>query len=283
MPLEKMVCHTDAMSEGQPQNPTAKPSRDGILKRALAIIEYIAENGGSDAKAVSAGTGLPLPTTYRLLGELCAEDLLVHLKNEQTYALGYRLHKFGVRLHADLGLSKEIRRELSELHQRLGMATYLAIHRGMDFVIAHVCDSPAAPRLAPMSFGFRENPHASAFGKLGLAALDERSRKQVLTESGMPALTGRTITDLDSLLSELESIERDQIAWEHEEFQEGVSCVAVPFFSTNGVLLGSIATSAPTSAYEGMRTRIEHVLRSAASRVGRMYRLGPHFYRHVYQ
>lgn len=271
------------MSEGQRDNPTAKPRRAGTLKRALSIIEYIAENGGSDAKAVSAGTGIPLPSTYRLLAELCAEELLVHLKNEQTYALGYRLHKFGVRLHADLGLSREIRSELNELHTRLGMATYLAIHRGIEVVVAHVSESPAAPRLAPMQFGFRENPHASAFGKLGLASLDEASRKQVLAESGMPALTDRTITDAAALLSELKTIERDRIAWEHQEFQEGVSCAAVPFFSRNGDLLGSIAVSAPTAAFEGMRTRVEHVLRSAASRIGRMYRLGPNFFRHVSQ
>ena len=278
------LCETTAMNDlpaasGQHDNsPPPGTSRPGPLRRALKIIEFVAAHGGSNARTIADGTALPLPTVYRLLSELCEEEILVHLKNEKTFALGYRLHEFAVRLHDDLGLAPEIRREITNLHDRLGMASYLALHRGTDFVVVFVADSPRTPRLQPMGFGFRDNPHASAFGKLGLATMEVEDRRALLEHVGMTALTPRTITSLDDLEAELETIADAQIAWESEEFSTGIACAAAPLFAEDGRLLGSVAVSAPVARYSGQRTHVEHVLRSVAARVGRFYRLGPQFH-----
>lgn len=56
---------------------------------------------------------------------------------------------------------------------------------------------------------------ARGLREVGLTPLDEASRKQILTELGMPALTDRAITDVGSLLSGLKTIEHDRVIWEH--------------------------------------------------------------------
>ncbi|GAA2099575.1 MULTISPECIES: IclR family transcriptional regulator [Brevibacterium] len=263
----------DTAERPSPTADAQKASAPGTLQRAVAVIDAVAE-GSSTAREISAATGLPLPTVYRITRELCEVEYLVHLREESRFALGYQLHRLAVRLHEDLGLDPQVRREIANLHAQTGMASYLALHRGADFVLVHVVDSPQAPRLRPMRFGFRENPHATAFGKLGLAAACAGGREDALEALPLRPLTPHTLTDPRALAAELQTVAEAGLAWEREEFQSGTACVAASFSSASGTLLGSVAVSAPVTAYRGQERHVEHLVRSAASRAGRIYRLG---------
>lgn len=251
-------------------------ARESTLHRAISMLEFVAAAGSLSAKEIAEGTGLPVPTVYRLATELCELDYLIHLKREKRFALGYRLHQLAVGLHSDLGIAPEMKREIATLHASTRMAAYLAIHRGSDYVVVFVADSPVCPRIKPMTFGFRDCPHATAFGKLGLSEMTQVERNEALAKTGMPRLTKQTITNRVELDVELEKIRHAGVAWEHEEFQDGVTCAAVPMRSASGILLGSVAVSAPTDRYRGQIAHVEHLLRSTAAIAGRYYRLGAH-------
>lgn len=193
----------------------------GQIARALAVLEAVAEHGSSTARGIADATGIPLPTVYRIAQELIRADYLVHLRDEKRFALGYKLHRLAVGLHEHLGIPRAVREEVHALHRDLGMASYLAIHRGTDFVVVHVSDSPQAPRLSPLSFGFHESPHATAFGKAGLASLPIEEREAYLADGPLRAHTDRTLTDPEQLRRQLEEIAARGIAWEHQEFVPG--------------------------------------------------------------
>lgn len=248
--------------------------RASLIQRAVTVLEYVAESGGSAARDIASATDLPLPTVYRIAQELVQVGYLVHLREEKRFALGYKLHKLGARLHEDLGVPRELKQEIARLHADTKMAAYLAIHRGADFVVVFVADSPECPRLEPMEFGFHETPHATAFGKLGLSEYTPEQRRSYLEPHQPHRLTPSTITDPDRLDEALREIAAEGIAWEHEEFQVGTSCAAVPIRADDGLLIGSVAVSAPVAWYAGQRRHIEHRLRACASRAGRVYRLG---------
>lgn len=248
----------------------------GQIARALAVLEAVAEHGSSTARGIADATGIPLPTVYRIAQELLRADYLVHLRDEKRFALGYKLHRLAVGLHEHLGIPRAVREEVHALHRDLGMASYLAIHRGTDFVVVHVSDSPQAPRLSPLSFGFHESPHATAFGKAGLASLPIEEREAYLADGPLRAHTDRTLTDPEQLRRQLEEIAARGIAWEHQEFVPGTDCLAATIKADDGMLLGTVAVSAPVAAYAGRVRHIEDRLRACASRAGRAYRLGGH-------
>ncbi|WP_227488003.1 IclR family transcriptional regulator [Brachybacterium subflavum] len=248
----------------------------GQIPRAFAVLEAVAAGGSSTARAIADATGIPLPTVYRLAQELIRAGYLVHLKDEKRFALGYQLHRLAVGLHEDLGIPRAVRNEVCAMHRDLGMASYLAIHRGTDFVVVFVADSPQAPRLSPMGFGFHESPHATAFGKVGLAALSIEERDDYLAGRTLLAHTDRTLTDPMVLRRQLDEISERGVAWEHQEFQSGTDCLAASFKADDGMLIGTVAVSAPVRAYEGRTRHIEDRVRACASRAGRAYRLGGH-------
>ena len=248
----------------------------GQIARAIVVLEAVAEHGSTTARAIAEITGIPLPTVYRIAQELIRAEYLVHLRDEKRFALGYKLHRLAMGLHEDLGVPRAVRAEVRALHRDLGMAAYLAIHRGADFVIVHVVDSPRCPRLTPMGFGFHESPHATAFGKVGLSSLELDQRDAYLVGGPLRANTDRTITDPDLLRSQLDDIAARGIAWEHEEFQTGSACLAAAIRADDGMLIATVAVSAPVAGYAGRTRHVEDRVRACASRAGRIYRLGGH-------
>ncbi len=252
-------------------------STAGHVARAFAVLEFVAERGSSTARTIADATEIPLPTVYRIAQELMRAEYLVHLKSEKRFALGYRLHRLAVGLHEDLAIPRGVRAEVHALHRELGMAAYLAIHRGTDFVVTLVADSPQFPRLTPMGFGFHESPHATAFGKMGLGSLTIEQRDAYLAAAELRAHTARTITGPETLRGQLDEVARRGIAWEHQEFQLGTDCVAAAIRADDGGLIGSVAVSAPVAAFAGRTRHVEERVRACAYRAGRVYRLGgPH-------
>ena len=238
-------------------NDTGPAAQDqgGQVARAIAVLEAVAEHGSSTARRISEATSIPLPTVYRIAQELIRSEYLVHLRTEKRFALGYKLHRLAVGLHDDLGIPRSVREEVHAMHRDLGMAAYLAIHRGTDFVVVHVSDSPQAPRLSPLGFGFHESPHATAFGKAGLASLAHEEQEEYLSAGPLRAHTDRTLVDPAQLRSQLAEIAERGIAWEHQEFVPGTSCLAATIKADDRMLVGTGAVSAPAGLHCGRSTR----------------------------
>lgn len=237
------------------------------MHRTLALLEAVAEQGGASARELAETLDLPLPTVYRLAADLVELDYLVHLRGESRYELGYKPHSLGLSLHRQIGLSAQVRQEVVALHRQTGYAAYLTVRRGSALALVFVADSPECPRLQPMRFGFHEAPHATAFGKVLLADLDEDERQVELARHGLPRLTPRTITDGEQLDAHLALVAWRGVAWEFEEFLEGSTCAAVPVRRPDGGLLGCVAISAHADRFHGPDPGLERTLRASAGKV----------------
>lgn len=245
----------------------------GSVSRTLDILEVVASRGGASAKDIAAETGLPLPTVYRLIRELLDGDYLVHIREDQRFELGFKLHALGRSLHAQVGVSREVCAEVTALHHQLGVAAYLALHRGSQIVVVFTADSPQHPRLAPLEIGYHEAAHATALGKILLANMDRDEQLLHLDPEPMPRFGPGTITTHDELFAQLTDVAGRGIAWEHGEFQAGATCAAAAVRERSGALIGSVAVSAPDARFARGRPEIERALRATASQVSRFYRV----------
>lgn len=244
------------------------------LEKTFAVLEFVAERGGATAKEVSDALGYPIPSVYRLTRALVQTGYLVHLKDKSRFELGYKPHQLAVSLHRQIGVPTPVKSVIADLYQRLSMAAYFAVYRGADVVVAYVVDSPAHPRLTPLNFGFHEAAHATAFGKIMLAGMNNPQRSQYLAVHEPRALQENTITNMDELATHLESVMIDGVAWEHEEFVAGKTCVAVGVHNGAGMVVGSVAVSADAAFMVGRERQVEVALREAANNVSKYYRTG---------
>lgn len=240
-------------------------------QRALRILEVVAAAGdGITAKAIARRTDLRLSTAYQLINTLVHDGYLVRLNNARGFGLGYKLFELQRNTDTTLHALPMVSNVLRDLHPVAQVPLYFTVFRDTEIVIADVADSELFPRAKEVDVGFHELPHASAYGKLMLSALSPDARDEYLVGAGMSRLTKRTMTRRAELEEQLQHVDRAGVALESEEFQPGLTCMAVPVRNGAGRVCGAVAASSSTVNFIPRRWDIERVVRIAAARVTRV-------------
>lgn len=235
------------------------------VARALRALEFVAaRRSGASAKEIAAHLDIALPSTYHLLATLVENGYLVHLANNARFGLGYQVRALEQGLTQQLEVPKAIQDAIVHLHAEADAAAYYAVYRETDVVIAHIVDSDRRPRVSVLDVGFHEATHATAFGKVMLAAMDDEQRREYLGRAGMRPCTARTITDPAALEQHLTHVRESGVALEIGEFQDGLSCLAAPVRTPAGEVVASVAISLPTPLFRQQRWDLERAVRHGA-------------------
>lgn len=222
---------------------TAMPTELAAPRRSTAgrVLDLLCAFGARQTlmnlTQLSQAAGLPIATTYRLAKELTASGLLER-NADGTYQIGARVWELGALAPRPHGLASAARAALQRLHQSTGEAVHLAALRGatllvVDRVIGRhsVVDIGAGVRSLPV--------HATAVGKVHLAFGPAEFAVGVMRER--PArYTERTIIDGERMTQECERVRGEGVAFDHEEFIEGVGSVAAPVFDLDGALVAAV-------------------------------------------
>ena len=88
--------------------------------------------------------------------------------------------------------------------------------------------------------------HCSAIGKILLSALPENEVNAYIESEGLKRFTAKTICDSESLGKELGRIRECGYAFDDEEHEEGIFCIAAPIRDTYGEVVAAMSLSTPT-------------------------------------
>ena len=93
--------------------------------------------------------------------------------------------------------------------------------------------------------GRRGYMHATGMGKAILAQLDDEAVRGIVTRTGMPTPTPKSIGDIESLLADLKLIRERGYSIDEEEQEMGVRCFAMAI--PNAPTPAAISVSGPVS------------------------------------
>ncbi len=195
------------------------------LDRAFELLELMADAGGEVALSqLAAASGLPVPTIHRIVRTLVSSGYVLQLPSRR-YALGPRL--IGLGESASRTVEAWAGPHLLTLAESTGETANLAMLDG-DMVV-YVAQVPSSRHTVRMftEVGRRVYAHCTGVGKAMLAQLPEDEVRGMVERAGMPAMTARSITDVDGLLDELVSVRATGHAVDDGEQEAGVRCVAV--------------------------------------------------------
>lgn len=91
--------------------------------------------------------------------------------------------------------------------------------------------------------GMRLPPHASATGKVLLAAMTDEEALGVVERNGMKVFTENTITDPKLLLKQLAQVRLDGVGWSHSEHIPHLHAAAAPVRGADGKAVAAISIS----------------------------------------
>jgi len=124
--------------------------------------------------------------------------------------------------------------------------------------------------------GSRLPAFCTSMGRVLLAALPVEQSLTLLRDSERPAITERTLTEVDQLMSELERIRVDGYAVIDQELALGSRSMAVPIATGSGHTVAAINVGIPTlrSSLEQLRVNVLPMLVEAQARLSQVLAQG---------
>lgn len=244
-----------------------------VVSRALALLYAFDDRHRQlTLTKLAQRAELPVPTAYRLAGELVAGGALVRRPNG-SYVVGTRLWDQGLLAPVQTGLRQVASPFLNDVHAATLATVHLAVRDGMQVLyLERLSGRASVPVVSRV--GSRLPLHATGVGKVLLAYAPEDVQKAVLAD--LPRLTPYTIVQPALLHRQLDRARREGFAVTDQEMTLGASSLAVPVFSPEAetplgpgasVVVAAIGVVVPSLRRD--RTRLLSALQVAAQGIRR--------------
>jgi len=215
-----------------------------VITRCLNLLEVLPEKEeGFGVLELAKRINLPGSTVHRILNALKKEGYIRQNPETEKYRVGYKILSLAGRMLENQSLKKIARPHLQKLKDSTGETTHLVILEGKNAVCIESFESSSNMRIcSPIG---ENNPlHCTAVGKTILANLPAAEQKKLLAKR-LKQYTGNTIISLKKLEAELRIVKERGCAFDREEYQQGVMCVAAPIKNSAGRGIAGVGISFP--------------------------------------
>lgn len=216
---------------------------DGTVGKALSLLDRVAAaEEPVRFSALLSDSPFPKATLHRLLRTLTGEQMLAFDPRSQTYSLGPRLMRLAHTAWRQSGLAAAARPMLDRLMAEIDQTLHLAqLDQGQVLYL----DKRMSAQTVPMysSTGKIAPAYCTGVGKAMLAHLSPDTLDQAIARQSFRCYTANTLADEAALRAELAAIRARGHAFDREEHEPGIVCVAVPIRSASGELFGGLSVT----------------------------------------
>lgn len=214
------------------------------LLRAITILEMVAEQPRRIGE-IAAALNVHHSTALRLIHTLRDNRLVVE-QTDHCYRLGSGLFSL-----ANLALEQIDLRDVAKPHMRsLSEATGETVHLGvMESGAVVYLDKVEASHPVRMysRVGATAPLHCTGVAKAILAFQNESKLERILESTEFHRHTSKTITAIEDYRAELAKVRELGYAFDREEHEIGIHCVAAPIHEADGQVQAGLSLSVPTS------------------------------------
>lgn len=224
-----------------------RKTASGTVRKALSVLELVADfERPVRFNEVLQVSDLPKGTLYRMLQTLCIEGLLVFDETRHVYSLGYRLVRLAHTAWSQFSLAPIARPFIDQLSEGIGETIHLAQLESAQVLYV---DKRNAKRPVEMySQAGKVGPaYCTGVGKAMLAFLPAAECEAALEQQSYHRFTEHTLTTPDALRGVLDEIRATGFAFDREEHEPGIICVAVPVLTSTGGVMGAMSVTSTTT------------------------------------
>jgi DNA-binding IclR family transcriptional regulator len=220
------------------------------LARGLEVMEAVAA-GATSLSELAAAIGLTRSTTHRLAATLVERRYLGFSRNG-GYALGPKLLELGYEAGQRMDLPRVAREFLEELSSSTGDTVHLGI---LDGERALYLDKIQGRRRVEISsrIGDRQPLRSTGLGKALILDATEAEWREYYDYEARQG-NGYNVS-LEVWLNRMRDYAKQGYAFDLEENEDRIRCVAAPIRGVSGSIVGAISVSSVAQYMDDMRMR----------------------------
>ena len=221
-----------------------------VIERMMSLLDVLAESPEpAPLKKLSKATGLHPSTAHRILAAM-THSRLVERHDASTYALGIRLLELGSIVKSRINIREIALPFMQDLHKSVGESINLGIRDEDEIIYLERTSNGHSLVRVVYLIGGRAPLHLTSLGKLFLASDRIENVRAYAKRTGLPGKTPHSLTQIGALEKELEKVRRHDLAYDNEEAELGLRCVASPIRNDEGVIIAGLSISAPTDRHD---------------------------------
>ncbi|NQZ32600.1 MAG: IclR family transcriptional regulator [Oceanospirillaceae bacterium] len=227
----------------------AAKNSDGTVGKALSVLDKVALFGRPVRfSEILADSEFPKATLYRLLQTLTNQGMLGYDPDRQLYSLGVRLVGLAHAAWNQASLAPIARPLLDELSLKVDETVHLGqLDHGQVLYVDK--RNPKLPLNMFSDAGKIGPGYCTGVGKAMLAYLDKPLRDKLVSQQSFHRYTEHTITNSDDFQAELATIREQRVAYDREEHEPNIICIAAPILSSKQRVLGGLSITTSTGRY----------------------------------
>lgn len=237
------------------------------VSKAFKILDYISDKKEVGATDISHGLGMGTSATYHILNTLKLEGVLHQDPVTKKFRLGIKLWQLGNRAYAQYDIGKQVAPFFKRLRDETGETINLTMLEGTEIIYLAQEESKKLVKMFTVT-GAKAPLYCTGGGKAMLAFRSKEDQDNIIESLSFEAFTENTITDPKTFKEVLEKVKKEGVAYDEEEREVGVCCIAVPIFK-NQEALYSVSISGPCLRFTpDKRKEYESLLKETAEEIG---------------
>ena len=191
--------------------------------------------------------GMNQSTCYRFVAALQNAGYAAQDKESGKYILNLKLCSLAEMIKDRVSVTSLLHAFVAEASALFQESAHLVQEENRQIVYIDNVTISSQSLITRQYIGRTAPMYCTGVGKSILAFLSPREVERVWNATDIQVFTPATIVTLENLFQDLEGVRQRGFAYDNEEHEEGVRCIAAPIFNWEGTPTGAVSISAPTS------------------------------------
>ena len=215
-------------------------------EKTLSMLEYmILKQKPMRLIDIAKEMGLTNTTVTRYLNTLMNKGYIEQDPISLEYSATFKIVSLANHVSKNKDLKQIARPYLEKLSAAFGESVNMAVEENMRSVYIDVIRTNNSSLMTIQYVGNSAPMHCTGNGKLLLQNYDDEGIDRLIALRGLPRYTDNTCVTKESLKQELENIRKRGYAYDEEECEIGIRCLAFPIFNAQGRIIAGMSVTGP--------------------------------------
>lgn len=226
------------------ENPKTPGIQSG--EKTLSFLEYmVLKQEPVRLIDIAKDLGMTNTTAARYLNTLMDKGYIEQNPATLEYSATFKIVALANHVSKHKDLKQIARPYLEQLAKTFGESANIAVEENMNSVYIDVIRESNASLMAIQHVGNAAPMHCTGNGKLLLLNYKDDELDRFISMKGIPRFTENTYATKEDLKLELERIRRRGYAYDEEECEIGIRCLAFPVFDAPGRIIAGMSVTGP--------------------------------------